>query len=353
MNSINAMKKLKYFSVFLLPISTWISFNFSGIWTFLPLIIFFILVPLIELFLNPNTKNLDVHEKELIEKDRFYDWILYSMLPIQWFFLLYFLQNVSSWVHSTDLTGRIISMGLMFGIIGINVGHELGHRMKSWERLIGEALLFTSLENHFLPYHNRGHHTNVGTPSDAATARKNEPLYFFWFRSQFGSYFQAWQIEIKRMEIIKKPWFHWSNKMIQYSVLYILWLVTIYIFLGKATLLFYLFACIIGIILLESVNYIEHYGLTRKKRENGTYETVKLWHSWNSNHIIGRVVLFELSRHSDHHYKADKPYQILESYEQSPIMPTGYPGMIIFSLVPPLFFRVMNKHVDAIQSKHP
>jgi alkane 1-monooxygenase len=141
--------------------------------------------------------------------------------------------------------------------------------------------------------------------------------------------------------------------MIQYSILYVIWLVTIYIFLGKATLLFYLFACVIGIILLESVNYIEHYGLIRKKRENGTYETVKLWHSWNSNHIIGRVVLFELSRHSDHHFKADKPYQTLESSEQSPIMPTGYPGMIILSLIPPLFFKVMNKHIDAIHSKHP
>jgi len=347
------MKKLKYLTVFLLPLSVWISFEFKGLLTFLPMIVFFGFVPLIELFLKPNAKNIEIQEKELLEKDRFYDWILYLMLPLQWFFIFYFLTTISNSENTTDLTGRIISMGLMCGIIGINVGHELGHRMKSWERLIGEALLFTSLENHFLPYHNRGHHTNVGTPSDAATARKNEPLYIFWFRSQFGSYFQAWQIENTRMLIMKKPWFHWSNKMIQYSILSIFWLTAVLSFFGTNVFLYYIGACATGIILLESVNYIEHYGLMRKQRENGTYETVKLWHSWNSNHIIGRVVLFELSRHSDHHFKADKPYQILESYEQSPIMPTGYPGMIILSLIPPLFFKVMNKHVDAIQSKHP
>ncbi|MFM8241821.1 MAG: alkane 1-monooxygenase, partial [Crocinitomicaceae bacterium] len=284
-------------------------------------------------------------------KDRFYDWILYLMLPLQWFFIFYFLTIISKSENTVDLIGRINSMGLMCGIIGINAGHELGHRMKSWERLIGEALLFTSLENHFLPYHNRGHHTNVGTPSDAATARKNEPLYIFWFRSQIGSYIQAWQIENTRMLIMKKPWFHSSNKMIQYSILYIFWLTAVLGFFGTNVFFYYIGACATGIILLESVNYIEHYGLMRKQRENGTYETVKLWHSWNSNHIIGRVVLFELSRHSDHHFKADKPYQILDSFEQSPIMPTGYPGMIILSLIPPLFFKVMNKPVENALSK--
>ncbi|MBM3186131.1 MAG: alkane 1-monooxygenase [Bacteroidetes bacterium] len=340
------MKKLKYLSIFSLPLSVLISFNFSRIWTFLPVIIFFIIVPLLELILKPNPTNLEVHEKELVEKDTFYDWMLYVMMPLQWIFIFYFLVNVPNWDTPNDFIGRIISMGTMCGIIGINVGHELGHRMKSWERFIGEALLFTSLENHFLPYHNRGHHTNVGTPEDPATARKNEPLYIFWIRSHFGSYIQAWKIEFQRMKIIKKPWFHWSNKMMVYSILYIIWLSFIYFFYGNQALKAYLWAAAIGIILLETVNYIEHYGLMRKQRENGTYETVKRWHSWNSNHVIGRVVLFELSRHSDHHFKADRPYQLLESHEQSPTMPTGYPGMMLLSLVPPLFFKVMNKHVD-------
>jgi alkane 1-monooxygenase len=340
------MRKLKYFSIFSLPISVWISFQNNGLLTYLPIVIFFIIVPLLELILPPNPKNLDQNERMLAEKDSFYDWMLYLMFPTQWFFVIYFLTHVSDWDSNFEYVGRILSMGAMCGIIGINVGHELGHRMKAWERFIGEALLFTSLENHFLPYHNRGHHTKVGTPDDPATARKNEPLYFFWFRSHFGSYIQAWQIEFQRMKIIKKPWFHWSNKMIIYTVLYVIWLSIIYSNFGYEVLISYLWISGIGIILLETVNYIEHYGLMRKQRENGTYETVKRWHSWNSNHIIGRVVLFELSRHSDHHFKANRPYQLLESHEHSPTMPTGYPGMMLLSLVPPLFFRVMNKHVE-------
>lgn len=345
------MKKLKYFAVFTLPISVWISFECNGILTFLPLFIFFGFVPLLELFLRPNSKNLELHEKELVEKDRFYDSILYLMVPVQWFFVFYFLATIAEAENTSDLTGRIFSMGLMCGIIGINVGHELGHRMKNWERFLGEALLFSSLENHFLPYHNRGHHTNVATPADAATARKNEPIYVFWFRSQIGSYIQAWQIENTRMSIMKKPWFYWSNKMIQYSFLYGVWLTLVYNLYGLNVFLYFLSSCAIGILLLECVNYIEHYGLIRKQRENGTYETVKLWHSWNSNHVIGRVVLFELSRHSDHHYKADKPYQNLESNADSPILPSGYPGMILLSFVPPLFFKVMNKHVEMALAK--
>jgi alkane 1-monooxygenase len=346
------MKKLKYLSIFSLPMTVWISFHSYGIWSFLPIFIYFLIVPLLELVLKPNPSNFDNYEKELAANDSFYDWLLYAMLPIQWFFIIFFLQHISTWGNSTEFYGRLVSMGAMCGIIGINVGHELGHRMSKWEQLIGEALLFTSLENHFLPYHNRGHHTHVGTPSDPATARKNEILYLFWIRSQFGSYFQAWQIEIQRMKICKKPWFHWSNKMLVYSSLYIIWLIGIYFFFGYIALKTYLFVALIGILLLETVNYIEHYGLMRKKRENGTYENVKRWHSWNSNHVIGRVILFELSRHSDHHFKADRPYQLLESHDDSPTMPTGYPGMMLLSLIPPLFFLIMNKRVDAILNKN-
>jgi alkane 1-monooxygenase len=125
----------------------------------------------------------------------------------------------------------------------------------------------------------------------------------------------------------------------------------IYLIFGLKGLLYFLIVATLGILLLETVNYIEHYGLLRKKRENGTYERVRRIHSWNSNHIVGRVLLFELSRHSDHHYKPDRPYQILESHDESPIMPTGYPGMMVLALIPPLFFIVMNKRVEKTLSQ--
>ncbi len=108
---------------------------------------------------------------------------------------------------------------------------------------------------------------------------------------------------------------------------------------------FRVLAAIVGFTLLETVNYIEHYGLLRLKTESGRYERVKEIHSWNSNHVIGRIVLYELTRHSDHHYKSSKKYQILDCHEESPQMPFGYPTSMVMSLFPPLWFKMMNKRV--------
>lgn len=339
------MKKLKYLTIYLLPITVALSFNLNGWLTFLPLFVFFVLIPLVELVLTPATRNLNEKERELAAKDPFYDWLLYSMIPIQIAFLVWFLVTFQDANSTLSLVGRSISMAIMCGVIGINIGHELGHRTNRFEQFLGELLLLTSLENHFLPYHNRGHHTNVATPNDPATARKNEWLYIFWFRSHIGSYVQAWQIEFDRMRIIgQSPW-SIQNRMLVYTLVHFILLSSIAGLLGKIALLYFGIVATGGIILLETVNYIEHYGLQREKRENGTYDRVRRIHSWNSNHVLGRVVLFELSRHSDHHYKPDRPYQLLETHEESPIMPTGYPGMMLLALIPPLFFRVMHKKI--------
>ncbi|MFM6935271.1 MAG: alkane 1-monooxygenase [Flavobacteriales bacterium] len=340
------MKKLKYLSVFSLPICVWISFNQTGLLVFLPAIVYFGAIPFLELVLKMDPSNLSEQEKELAKKDPFYTVLLCAMLPIQWGFLVFFFTHIEEAPSTMVLVGRILSMGIMSGVIGINIGHELGHRSNRFERWIGELLLLSSLENHFVPYHNRGHHTNVGTKKDPATARRNECVYLFWFRSQIGSYFQAWQIENTRMDIMKKNRFSLSNKMILYTLLHVSLLYFIYFFFGMNVLIYFLYTALIGILLLETVNYIEHYGLFRQARENGTFETVKRKHSWNSNHVIGRVVLFELSRHSDHHFKADRPFQLLESTEESPVMPTGYPGMMLLTFIPPLFFKIMNPRVD-------
>lgn len=341
------MHKLKYLSVLSLPICVWISFHAEGLLTFLPAIIYFGAIPLAELIFTSSTENLTEQEKELASKDSFYTLLLCLMLPIQLGFLWFFLTHITETKNTTDLVGQILSMGIMCGVIGINIGHELGHRSNNWERWIGELLLLTSLENHFVPYHNRGHHTNVGTKKDPATARRNEWVYVFWFRSQIGSYLQAWEIENTRMEILHKPRFSFHHKMVQYTLLHLILLGSIYIGFDWTVLVYFLYAATIGILLLETVNYIEHYGLYRQQRENGTFETVKRKHSWNSNHLIGRAVLFELSRHSDHHFKADRHYQLLETNDDSPVMPTGYPGMMLLTFIPPLFFKVMNKRVDA------
>jgi alkane 1-monooxygenase len=344
------IRKLKYLTIFLLPITVSVAFLFHGMLTFLPLLVFFVVVPILEHVLPPAVENIAESDRLAAQNDPFYDVLIYAMVPLQLGFIFWYLVMFNEMDTTIDLIGRTIALGIMCGVIGINVGHELGHRLNRGEQFLGEILLLTSLENHFLPYHNRGHHTNVATPSDPATARKNEPVYVFWFRSHFGSYAQAWQIECQRMSIMGKWKFSLFNRMVNYTIAQIAVLLGIFFFLGFFAMLGFFAAAVFGILLLETVNYIEHYGLLRKQRENGTYESVKRIHSWNSNHVIGRVVLFELSRHSDHHFKADRPYQLLENHDESPVMPTGYPGMMLLSLVPPLFFQVMNKRITPQQA---
>ncbi len=133
--------------------------------------------------------------------------------------------------------------------------------------------------------------------------------------------------------------------MFWYLIIEASYLLTIFLFFGSYGLMFSVLSAIVGFTLLETVNYIEHYGLLRLKTNSGRYERVKEIHSWNSNHVIGRIVLYELTRHSDHHYKSSKKYQILDCHEESPQMPFGYPTSMVMSLFPPLWFKVMNKRI--------
>lgn len=343
------MKALKYFSILILPLIVYISFTSKGWLTHLPAFVFFGLVPLLEFFIQPNKENFTKEEEKKEKENKFYTYLLYLTLPIQIIYLFFFfkiIQEVN--LTNSEIFGRIFAMGIMCGVIGINVGHELGHRNNRFDEFIGEILLLTSLNTHFLPYHNGGHHYNVATPKDAATARKNEWIFTFWIRSHFTSYIQAWKLENKRMKNENRSWFHHQNRMLIYTICNTILLSAIYFFFGQFVLLAFIGAAVSGIIMLETVNYIEHYGLLRKQNEMGRYERVKRHHSWNSDHQVGQVLLFNLSRHSDHHYNGSKHYQLLKTLPESPQMPTGYPGMMLLALFPPLWFLVMNKRIKQI-----
>ncbi len=343
------MKALKYLSISILPLTVYFSFTNKGWVTFLPMITFFGLVPLLELFFNPNKENFTKEEEKKEKENKFYTGILYATVPLQVFFLgWFFLVIQESNLTNIDILGRITAMGLMCGAIGINVGHELGHRNNRFDEFLGEILLLTSLNTHFLPYHNAGHHLNVATPKDAATARKNEILYLFWIRSHITSYYQAWEAENNRLKNINRSWFHIQNRMLIYTICNILLAGGIYFFFGSFVTLAFLATAVFGILQLETVNYIEHYGLLRKQNEHGRYERVKRTHSWNSDHVVGQAMLFNLSRHSDHHYNGSKHYQLLKTLPESPQMPTGYPCMMLLSLIPPFWFMVMNKKLQEI-----
>ena len=344
------MKPTHYLAVFALPISVIFSLQLEGIGSFLTVFIFFGFVPLLELFLSPDPKNFTEEESKKQKNNPGYQLVLYLAVPVQIGVLVYFLHIIQfTPMDSIEFLGRVSAMGIMCGVMGINIGHELGHRSNRREQLMGELLLLTSLNTHFLPYHNSGHHYEVATPDDAATAKKNQWLYSFWFTSHFGSYRKAWELENKRSLQKHGTFWTFKNRMVTYTFLNIVVIGTILLVFNWVALFGFIGASVVGILLLETVNYIEHYGCERKRKENGKYERVNHSHSWNSDHVLGRLVLFNLSRHSDHHYKASKPYQILDSLPESPQMPTGYPGMMLLSLIPPLWFSVMNPKIELNQ----
>jgi alkane 1-monooxygenase len=275
--------------------------------------------------------------------------MLYSFVLLQYAALYAFLHsfqavNLSAW----DTAGRVMTMGLLCGVFGINVAHELGHRNNVFEQTLAKALLLTSLYMHFFIEHNKGHHKNVATPQDPSSARYNEAVYTFYFRTIYYSYRSAWHIANDDIKKKGLSIFHWKNEMLQAHLIQFLLLATIYYYFGATLLLYFFVAAVIGILLLETVNYIEHYGLQRKETAPGKFERAMPHHSWNSNHLLGRLMLFELSRHSDHHYLASRKYQILQHHENAPQLPTGYPGSVILALVPPLWFFVMNRKIKEI-----
>lgn len=340
----------KYCSPFMLFALAWVSFNGNGWICFLPLIWTFVFIPLVELFIQPDERNLDEAEALIARADKRFDYLLYAVVVFQYASLIYFLFSLQTQQPSTiTIIGRVISMGLLCGIFGINVAHELGHRANLFERYLSLLLLLSSQYLHFFIEHNKGHHKRVATMQDPASARLGENIFSFYPRTILFSYLSAWEIANK--EVVKKQHSVWSiyNQMIQFTLVQLLFLLAIGYFFGIQLLGFYLIAAFIGIGLLEAVNYIEHYGLSRKEIAAGKFERAMPIHSWNSNHLVGRMMLFELSRHSDHHFMASRKYQILQHHDAAPQLPTGYPGMMILAHIPPLYFFIIQRQMRKYQ----
>lgn len=340
------MKDLKYLAAMTLPLSVIISIYFKGYWSFFTPFYAFVLIPILELLLPHDPSNLEGEEREEKKKSKLFDWILYLNLPIIYGLLIYTLIDIS--VHSYalyELIGLVFSIGIVLGTNGINVAHELGHRQKTNERHLGKLLLLPSFYMHFYIEHNFGHHAHAATKEDPATARYNQTVYSFWFTSVIRQYFSAWKLQLRLLKSKNNGFLSLKNDMFWYLIFQSVYLILVFTLFGYLGLIFAISSGIIGFLLLETVNYIEHYGLLRMKMPSGRYERVREVHSWNSNHVMGRIVLYELTRHSDHHYKSSKKYQILDYHDISPQMPFGYPTSMVLSFLPPLWFKVMNPRI--------
>ncbi len=340
------MRDLKYLAAYLIPLTAVIALSLQGLWSYSTVIFAFGIIPIMDPLMPRSEANLTSDQKETYLKNKVFDYLLYLNLPIMYgilIFLVYTLTNNS--LANYEITGLVLSVGIVIGTCGINVGHELGHRNNKMEQLLAKVLLLPSMYMHFFIEHNKGHHKNVATPHDPATARYGEILYTFWIRSTIGSYWNAWLLENTRLKKEGKAIFSLHNEMLLFLLVQTGYLLSIYFIFNLNIMLLVLAAGVVGFLLLESINYIEHYGLERKLLPNGRYERVQPKHSWNANFELGRIILYELTRHSDHHYLASKKYQVLDHHDESPQLPLGYPASILMALVPPLWFRVMHKKV--------
>ena len=183
---------------------------------------------------------------------------------------------------------------------------------------------------------------NVATPEDGATAKYNQTVFSFWITSLTKQYMDAWKRQMNLLKSGNCSFISLKNDMLWYHLIQPFYLFGVFYFFSLDVMLFAIAIGVVSFLFLESINYIEHYGLRRFKTPSGRYERVQPHHSWNSNFNIGRIVLYELTRHSDHHYKSSKKYQLLKSHQQSPTLPLGYPASILLSLIPPLWFKIMN-----------
>lgn len=325
----------------------YLSFTQRGVLTYSAFLYAYAMIPFIEFFLKNDERNLSEFEESLAKKNIVYDLVLYVSVALHLALLSLFLFSLEDGgLQIYEVVGRVLSMGLVT-TFAINLAHELGHRQTWGEQLLSKLMLLTTLMMHFFIEHNRGHHKNVATFEDPSTARKGETVYAFWLRAIPNEYLSAWRLEKKRLEVIKQSNFSFQNEMVQFQIIQVLFGGFIYYLFGGFILMAFLFNAAIAYVSFETVQYLEHYGLQRKKNEKGRHERVKAHHSWNSNHVFGRLIMFNLSRHSDHHFKAHKKYQVLNHHDDAPQLPTGYPGMMILSLIPPLWFRIMNPKLEA------
>jgi alkane 1-monooxygenase len=354
------VKKLGFFSAFILVLLLVIGYQLDGWWNLITLAFVFIVIPVTDYLVGKDPENISEDDISILSEEKYYRFITYLWTYVQIGVIIFGAYAVTFGKVNTilDWFTFVLATALITGGVGITVAHELGHKKSKLEQFYSKTLLMTVCYMHFFIEHNRGHHVHVGTPIDPATSRKNEHFYKFWFRSVFHGYASAWSIENARLKRHQKSIFNVSNQMIWFHLLPILFCATLTLVLSYLAggfawqvPLFFFLQSILAFTLLEQVNYIEHYGIVRSKDEKGIYERVTQLHSWNANQLVSNFFLFQLQRHSDHHLNAIRRYQVLKHYDDSPQLPHGYPSMVILALFPPIWFKMMNQRLEIWEDK--
>jgi alkane 1-monooxygenase len=306
-----------------------------------------ILVPLLDAVIGTDASNPPEWAVPQLEAARWYRWLTYLYLPLQYVGLLWAAQLVArGGLSGWEQLGLALTVGTVAGV-GINTAHELGHKRDKLERRLSKVALAQTGYGHFYVEHNRGHHSRVSTPEDPASARLGESFWRFLPRTVAGSVRSAWAIAAAAQRRRGRRVWSWRNDVLNAWALSAVLFGGIVAWLGVGVVPFLVVQAVFGFTLLEVVNYIEHYGLLRQRVANGRYERCRPTHSWNSNHLASNLVLYHLQRHSDHHANPTRRYQSLRHFDDAPQLPSGYALMICLAAVPPLWRRVMDHRVLA------
>lgn len=314
----------------------------------LPLLISYGLMPLLDLLIGEDQNNPPEAVVPQLEQERYYRWLTWLTVPLHFVALI----GCAWWVGTQNLSWwAVLMLAYVAGTdsgLGINTGHELGHKNTAVEQWLARLVLAVPAYGHFTVEHGRGHHRSVSTPEDHASARMGESIYRFACRELPGGIRRAWKLETERLAQQRRSVWSVHNTMLQsYAVTAVLQ-VSLIIAFGWVMVPFLIVHNMVAWWQLTSANYVEHYGLLRERLPNGKYETPQPHHSWNTNHLVTNLALFHLQRHSDHHAYPLRRYQSLRHFEDLPQLPSGYFGMFPLSYVPPLWFRVMDPRLLAL-----
>lgn len=294
--------------------------------------VFWIVVPVLDRLVGRSAQPSSPEELQRLEGNPFFGWVLRAWVPLQLGLIAWGAWLVGSGgVTGLDALLFTLSVGLATGGAGITIAHELGHKRAATDRLLSRALLVSVSYGHFTVEHNRGHHVRVATPEDPASARYGESYWAFLPRTLAGSLRHAWELD--RREVLGS----WAATLAIAAALGAAF--------GPLSLAYFVGQSAMAVALLEAVNYIEHYGLVRRKLADGRYERPAARHAWDAYERLSNSFLVHLQRHADHHLNPMRPYAALQPQEDSPQLPMGYPGMVPLAFLPPLWFAVMNPRV--------
>jgi alkane 1-monooxygenase len=335
-----------------MPLAAWLGAHggWPNLMAWFPLFFLFVMLPAVDYLLGHDPANVPAERERAVALDPWFKALTLLALPVQLMLIFWSGQwFVNAGLNPLGMAGWLFSQGLVGGILAINTAHELIHKDGKLEPWAGGALLASVGYQGFKVEHLRGHHVHVSTPEDASSARFGQSLWHFLPRALLRNTVNAWKLEAERLRKLGHSPLSWRNELLWWTALWLGFALAFALWLGPMGLAFFLLQGLFAACSLEIINYIEHYGLERRKLADGRYERTTHLHSWNSDYALSNLMLFQLQRHSDHHAFPKRRYPILRHHADSPQLPGGYSAMFVLALCPPLWHRIIDPRVRAFR----